>query len=127
MSFPFHAQEGLVIVPAELFGPSGSIVLRLALDTGATATMVNVGPLAAVGYDPSLVSGRVQVTTGSGVEYVPQIVVARVKALGQERAHFPVLSHTLPPSVGIDGLLGLDFLPGQELRVDFRQGRLSLS
>jgi predicted aspartyl protease len=125
--FVFDAGQGLVIVHAELFGPSGSAVLRLALDTGATATLVNVGHFVAVGYDPSLVSGRVQVTTGSGVEYVPRIEVTRIKALGQERVLFPVLSHTLPPSAGIDGLLGLDFLRGQKLNIDFRQGHLSLS
>jgi predicted aspartyl protease len=82
VSFTFNARRGLIIVQAELFGPSGSIVLRLALDTGATATMVNVGPLAAVGYDPSLAAARVQVTTGSGVEYVPRIEVGRIKVLG---------------------------------------------
>ena len=105
MTFPFNARRGLIIVRAELFGPSGSIVLRLALDTGATATLVNVGPLAAVGYGPSLAVARVQVTTGSGVEYVPRIDVRRFKVLGQERVDFPMLSHTLPPSAGM--LMGL--------------------
>ena len=127
MSFTFNARRGLIIVRAELFGPSGSIVLRLALDTGATATMVNVGPLAAVGYDPSLAVARVQVTTGSGVEYVPRIEVSRIKVLGQERVDFSMLSHTLPPSAGIDGLLGLDFLRGRKLRIDLAKGHLSLS
>jgi predicted aspartyl protease len=122
----FNARSGLIIAHAELFGPSGSIVLRLALDTGATATMVNVGPLTAVGYDPSLVVGRVQVTTGSGVEYVPRIEVSRIKALGQERISFPILSHTLLPSAGIDGLLGLDFLRGQELTIALVKGRMLL-
>lgn len=91
------------MVSAELFGPVGSAVLRLALDTGATTTLGNVGHLVAVGYDPSLTSDRVQVTTGSGMEFVPRIEVIRLKALGQERAGFPVLSHTLPASAGIDG------------------------
>jgi hypothetical protein len=50
----FNPRVGLVIVRAEVFGPTGSIVLRLALDTGATSTLISVGPLAAVGYDPSL-------------------------------------------------------------------------
>ena len=127
MSIAINHRRGLIIIRAELFGPSGSIVLQLALDTGATATMVNVGPLATVGYDPSLVVGRVQVTTGSGVEYVPRIEVTRIKALGQERVGHPVLSHTLPSSAGIDGLLGLDFLRGQRLTIDFVRGRLSLS
>lgn len=111
---------------SELFGPSGSIVLRLALDTGATGTMVNVGPLATVDYDPSLAPDRVQVTTGSSVEFVPRILVSRLEALGRELAHFPVLGHTLPPSASVDGLLGLDFLRGRELNIDFRNGRIAL-
>lgn len=126
MSFPFDARRGLVIVQAELFGPSGSIVLRLALDTGATGTMVNIGPLATVGYDPSLAPERVQVTTGSGVEFVPLIAISELKALGHTRAGFPVLGHTLPQSASVDGLLGLDFLRGQELNIDFRRGLITL-
>ena len=34
MSFPFDSQQGLIIIRNELWGPAGSIVLRLALDTG---------------------------------------------------------------------------------------------
>ena len=60
MSFPFDPQRGLVIVRAELWGPSGSAVLRLALDTGATSTVVNVGMLVALGFDPALAPDRVQ-------------------------------------------------------------------
>jgi len=123
----FDPQRGLVVVEAEVFGPSGSIVLRLALDTGATGTMINVAPLTAVGYDASLAPDRVQVTTGSGVEFAPRVVVTRIEAMGQNRNDFGVLAHTLPPSAGVDGLLGLDFLRGQVLRIDFRQGRISLN
>ena len=70
------------------------MVLHLAVDTGATQTMINVGLLAFAGYDPSLVPDRVQVTTGSGVEYAPRVPVERIQALGQERQQFPVLAHT---------------------------------
>ena len=127
MSSGFNPHAGLVLVRGEVFGPSGSIFLRLALDTGATSTMINVGPLATVGYDPSLVPDRVQVTTGSGVEYVPRLQLTRFRALGQERVAFPILSHTLPPSAGVDGLLGLDFLRGQRLEIDFARGLVSLA
>ena len=68
MSFPFDPQRGLVVVGAKLWGPSGSAVFRLALDTGATSTVVNVGMLVALGYNPALEPDRVQVTTGSGAE-----------------------------------------------------------
>jgi len=127
VSYSFNPQRGLVIVQAELFGPSGSIVLRLALDTGATGTMINVAPLTTIGYDPSLAPDRVQVTTGSGVEYAPRITVIRITAMGQERSHFPVLAHTLPPSATVDGLPGLDFLRGRVVNIDFQKDIISLT
>jgi len=71
VSYSFDARHGLIILLAELFGTSGSIIVRLALDTGATRTTINVGLLTTIGYDPSLVPDRIQMTTGSGVEYAP--------------------------------------------------------
>lgn len=127
MSQPFDAGRGLIVVPAELFGPLGSVVLHLAVDTGATQTMINVGLLAFVGYDPSLAPDRVQVTTGSGVEYAPRVPVERIKTLGQVRRSFPVLAHTLPPSANIDGLLGLDYMREQRLVIDFRESTVSVN
>ena len=126
MSLPFDAAEGLIVVPAELVGPSGSSILRLALDTGATSTLLNAGMLLAVGYDPGSATDRVQITTGSGVEYVPRVKVDTLTALGQRHCDFSVVSHTLPPSAGVDGLLGLDFLRGTVLEIDFRAGKLSI-
>ena len=127
MSFLFNPSEGLVIVRAEVSGPVGSVVLRLALDTGATGTVVNAGMLVAVGYDPAVAPERTQVTTGSGVEFAPRLRLDKVAALGQERLNVPVLGLTLPSSAGVDGLLGLDFLRGQSLTLDFRSGQLKLA
>lgn len=126
MSVPFNPQNGLVMVRAAVDGPSGSAVLRLALDTGATGTVINTGMLVALGYDPALAPTRIQVTTGSGVEFVPRLPLDKIIALGQERIGLPVLAHTLPSSAGIDGLLGLDFVRGHTLTVDFRTGLLTL-
>ena len=127
MSFPFHPHQGLIIVSAELWGPNGSAVLRLALDTGATGTLVNVGMMVALGYDPALSPNRVQVTTGSGVEFAPLVTLDAIMALGRRTTRFPVLGHTLPPSAGVDGLLGLDFFRGSSLTVDFRTGRIAIT
>jgi predicted aspartyl protease len=123
----FDPERGLVVVQAEVFGPSGSIVLRLALDTGATATMINAAPLTALGYDSSSAPERIQVTTGSGVEFAARLPVTRLRALGQERRGFPVLAHTLPPSASVDGLLGLDFLRGRIVEIDFQRGKVSFT
>ncbi len=126
MNYPFNAEQGLVIVRAKLVGPSGNAILRLALDTGATSSMINVAMLVAIGYDPSIEQARHQVTTGSGVEYVPRISLNEINALGRKRVYFPILAHTLPPSAGIDGLLGLDFLRSCRLTADFRDGFINL-
>lgn len=126
MSFTFDPRRGLVVVAAELWGPYGSGVLSLALDTGATSTLVSQSRLMQLGYDPAVEPRRVQVTTGSGVEFVPQITLSKIAALGQERTDFPVLCHTLPPTAGVDGLLGLDFMRGHELLIDFSAGRVRL-
>ena len=127
MSFRFEPALGLVIVQAELWGPSGSAIVRMALDTGATRTVINANPLVWIGYDPALSTDRVQITTGNGVEFAPVVNVQRVSALGQERSDLPILCHTLPPSADVDGLLGLDFLRGQSLLIDFRAGEITLS
>lgn len=126
MTHPFDPTRGIIVVQAELFGPVGSTILSLALDTGATATMINVAPLATIGYDLSASADLVQVTTGSSVEYVRCIRVDRIKALGHMREGLPVLAHTLPTSATIDGLLGIDFMQGRKLIVDFDLAAVSL-
>ena len=126
MSTPFNASGGLIIVTARLWGPSGDTYLRLALDTGATSTLINAAILVYAGYDPSASPDRIRITTGSGVEYVPRVVTERIQVLRQERVGLPVLSHTLPPTAGVDGLLGLDFFREQRLTIDFRRGTITL-
>jgi predicted aspartyl protease len=126
MSVPFDASEGLIVVKAEVVGPTRPIFVRLGLDTGSTHTVISVAMLVAAGCDPVAAPERLQVTTGSGVEFAPRIPVHRLKALGHERLEFSVLAHTLPPSAGVDGLLGLDFMRGLTLTVDFREGKIVL-
>jgi predicted aspartyl protease len=124
MSFPFDPGQRAIIVDAEVAGPKG--VAALGLDTGASYTLVNVALLVAIGYDPAVAPDRVQVTTGSGVEFAARVVLRRLKTLAHERLDFPVLAHTLPPSAGVDGLVGLDFFRGLTLTVDFRKGQITL-
>jgi len=127
MSVSFDPEHGLVIVRAQVTGPAGIAVLRLALDSGATRTLINSSLLVAVGYDPAAAHERTEVTTGSGVEFAAKVPVNKIIALGQEREDFSVLAHTLPPSAGVDGVLGLDFLRGLILTIDFRNGRLTVA
>ena len=126
MSFTFNPKLGLVIVQLELSGPLGDVILSVALDTGATGTLINQSRLIYVGYDPAAQSDRSQIITGSGVEFVPRITVSKIAALGHEQTDFPILAHTLPPNAGVDGLLGLDFIRGRKLVIDFQLALISL-
>jgi predicted aspartyl protease len=127
MSFPFNAHNGPIIVEASLSGPLGQADLRVIVDTGATTSLIRSTLLVAVGYTPDAATDRVQVTMGNGIETVPRLVLNRFSALGKHRLGLPVLCYVLPPSAGIDGLLGLDFLRGSVLTIDFQNGLLALS
>ena len=88
--------------------------------------MINWDLAVLLGYDPAVSKDRVQVTTGSAVEFAPRILVESIEALGRLRRDFPLLCHTLPPSATVDGLLGLDFMRGGRLVIDFRTGTVEL-
>lgn len=124
MKLLFDPKQGLVVVPTRLYGPNGDIVVRLALDTGATGCMINWDLTVLLGYDPASVEDRIQVTTGSSVEFAPQISIQKIEALERCINDFPVLCHTLPPTATVDGILGLDFFRGVRLIIDLRAGSI---
>ena len=124
--FKFNPEGELIYVKATLVGPKKEFTLRLALDTGASLTTLNTFALVMAGYDPATSPHRVELTTGSGLEYVPYLRIGKITALGQTREDFPVIAHTLPPSATVDGLLGLDFFRDRQLTIDFRKGLLCL-
>ena len=122
MSLNFNPKEGLIVVPTRIFGPNGNTIVHLALDTGATGSLINWDIAALIGYDPAVVQNRVQVTTGSGIEFAPPIEVIKIEALERELENFTIICHTLPPSANVDGLLGLDFFRGTRLTIDLISG-----
>lgn len=101
-------------------------MVELALDTGATTTVVNQNALLYAGVQLEMYGRPAEITTGSGIESVLEVPVASVIALGKERTDFAVLCHTLPSRAGIDGVLGLDFFRGEYLVIDFLAGRLAM-
>ena len=126
MSVPFNPSGSLIVVTATVFGPHGNRAVRLALDTAATETAISRRVLGIVGVD-ILTSPTVPVTMGGGIVSVPLVTVDYLEALGQTQSGVTIQAHTLPSSLPIDGLLGLDFIRGQRLVVDFRTGQISLT
>ena len=91
MKSTFDLTQGLIVVPTRLHGLGIDAIVRLALDTGATGSMINWDVAVLLGYDPASAKERIQVTTGSGVEFAPRIVVKKVEVLGRSLENFPML------------------------------------
>lgn len=127
MSFPFNASSGPIVVEASLPGPLGQADLRLVLDTGATISLIRSTILVAVGYDPDASPDPVRVAMGGGIGLIPRVVLNRFSALGEHRLGYSILSHSIPSATGVDGLLGLDFLRGSVLNIDFQVGRINFT
>ena len=127
MKTPFRPDRGLIVVTAELWGPNGSIPLRLALDTGATSTVINHTALIYVGYDPETAPDRTRVTMGGSIEFSAVIEIDRLESLGEAREFLRIVAHTLPPNASIEGVLGLDFFRNRRLSIDFTTGEIDLT
>lgn len=127
MTTSFNGQYGLIIVQVTLHGPVGFAQSYLALDTGSSSTVISKALLVSIGYDPDAQPKTVSMTTGSSVEAVSRLTIDKIEALDQERFQVSVVAHTLPPSMSVDGVLGLDFFRNRTLTLDFQNGVITLS
>jgi predicted aspartyl protease len=126
MTEQFNGRAALIVVSARVGGPTAERSVRLALDTGATWTVVSRRILADIGYDLATAERHMRIVTANGLQDVPMLRVDRLAALGSERHRFPLLCHTVPRASGVDGLLGLDFFRNRRLTIDFRAGEITL-
>jgi hypothetical protein len=126
MEFAFDPGAPNIVVPVFVTGPRRTWELKLALDTGATRTIIRPHVLASLGIVPPANARRGRIRSATGGAAAPFVAVPHLLALGQVRANFDVLAHDLPPTVTHDGLLGLDFFRGLVLKLDFARGRASL-
>jgi predicted aspartyl protease len=126
MKFKFKADYGLVYVRVKVSCNDKEVILNLALDTGASGTIISAKKLLEVGYDSDKPEDEIYITTGSGLIFVPKITIEKLTALGKEKTDFLVIAHDFPPTSSVDGVLGLDFLRENILTVNFKQGFIEL-
>ena len=126
MIFRFDPRRRLIPVDVIIHGPLGEERVLLALDTGASRTLIAPIPLAFVGCTVLPDAERISVTTGSQRESMPTLVLPRRVALGHTVHNLAVLAHQLPPRSAVQGLLGLDFFAACRLELDFRVGTIRL-
>ena len=115
MSVFFNPLGSFLPYSVRLFGPSGDARARLALDTGATQSMISREIAVFMGYNLDADVRTAQLITASGEETAPVVTIQRVEALEHQRLNIPILCYDLPTGTPFDGLLGLDFFRGQRL------------
>jgi len=124
MKIPINKETYIIFLEAELISAFGRYKLNIALDTGATFTMIPWDIAERLGYDPTRSAERIIITTASSIEKAPLITVERMKVLNVEVANVKVVVHDLPPKSRVDGLLGLSFLKHFDINLYFKEGFL---
>jgi predicted aspartyl protease len=126
MTEHFNPTRTPIVLEGFITGPRGDGVAKLALDTGASRTLIRASILTAVGFDLSAATRHRNIRAATGGARAPVVELRQLLVLGQARTNFEVAAHELPPAVTYDGLVGLDFLRGLVLTLDFARGLISL-
>lgn len=124
--FKFNPKQSIIICHAEIAGPKTELFLKMALDTGATYTMVPFEAAEAIGCSPSRSQRKIEITMGSGIEYVPIITVPKFRAFGIEIKNMEVICHNLPTPCPVEGLLGLNFFKEAKIIINFSKNTIEI-
>lgn len=100
----------LLSVYAVIMGPRTWRSLKLAVDTGATYTILPPNVLFDVGYDPTKTPRHLELSTANGLVVAPLLRIRALKCLGLTLKSIEVVAHHLPPESPVEGLLGLNVL-----------------
>ena len=127
MELNFDPKSSIIVITPTLVGINGrKKKIDMALDTGATYTMIPWDIAEVLGYAPELSKERLELITASGVEKSPLISLNSLSILQKSVKDVKTIVHDLPPKSYVDGLLGLSFLRNFEIRLNFKKGVLEI-
>lgn len=124
----FGLSNGLIVLRLTVGGTNVDSFrnVRVALDTGASTTLIPTKIALDLGYDLSNPKEEAEIITGSGIELMKRITVQRLTAIGETVENIDVLCHDLPADAIIDGVLGLNFLVHFDVNISFSRGTIEL-
>ena len=120
--------SGLIMVDIKIWNKNKSKLDRLPItvDTGASVTTISTDILFQAGYD--VTSGRVvRITTASGIEYVKEVYVEKMRLDTIDLDNVLVYAHTFPQESFSTGVLGLNVLTGFDVNFQFSKGLIDLT
>ncbi len=124
----FDPSRPLISLRLTVYGINANIFRNVivALDTGATTTIIPTEIALALGYDLANPKEQMGLLTASGTVSAKLITVRKLTAIGETIENIDVLCHDLPGNSGIKGLLGLNFLKCFEVNISFSKGTIEL-
>lgn len=117
--------ESFIIVEASIEG----YPVRLALDTAATHTVIDLNILLLLGYSENSKIATTTIETATGLVEVGQYAVKKFDALQKVEEPFHILSFDFLAKgfpCAYDGILGLNFFSQTVLTIDFTKQELWL-
>ena len=122
----FDRRASLIMIPVTIKIGTGIAEYKFAVDTGATFSLMDIDLLSDIGYKQKNCIRTLHTVTASGTETAYEFEIDNIMAFGLIRRNFKIISHSLPPGLGIDGLLGLNFFKNKVLNIDFKLSEISL-
>ena len=122
MITPFDRSRDLIIVDAEVWGPSRSELISLALDTGSSETVIAPDVIDRLGYSVRDGDDITRVRSAVGEEFGYTLRVRQFATLGFTMTTYRVHVFDLAAGYGIDGLIGLSFLNDFNYEIRSRDG-----
>ena len=99
----------------------------LALDTGASITIIREDALIDIGYPLASITEFTTFGDPSQTHLVPKVTLNSLSLADARVENIAVLCYTMPEEYGIDGVIGLNFLHHFNMNLDFEHGILSLT
>ena len=124
--FSLENEDSLIRIDAQV----GRSDLTLALDTGATHTVIDLTLMLLNGYDLTKVVRTVEFETAKGPVSAYIFRIPELTALGKTVKDVEVSSYDFVGNnviFDIDGVLGLDFFRGTELTINFKESKITLT
>lgn len=124
--FDLLTEEDVIIVNATI---EGKYKFRLALDTAATHTTIDINVLYFSGYELKNSNGEHEIETSNGIILVETYDLIQFECLGIVKFNFEVqvydfLAHGITSDY--DGVVGLNFLREHKFCIDILKNELSV-
>ena len=127
ISLKMDLYSGLLTTDIEIWNKKKNTYngMSIVIDTGASVTTISTDILFRAGYDISSGSTK-RITTASGIEYVKEVFIDKIKLDTYEIENVLVYAHTFPQESFATGVLGLNVLLNFDVNLIFSKKIIEL-